>query len=356
LFLVKHSRPDIANAVRELSKMMDGPTPAAMKELKRVIKFVLDTQDYGLKLEPEKMIENKWILKVYTDSDWAGDKDTRLSVTGYVLFLMNVPILWKSKAQKSLALSSSEAEYYALSEAAKDIKFVHMLLTSMGMKVILPIVVKVDNVGAIFMTENISTSGRTKHLDLRTRYVNTMAEEGFIKFEFVRSAQNKSDHLTKNVTGEIYEAHVNDYVRSKRTFEQMEMGMITIDKAEVKTEVTADVTESQAVDNTETTASKPNAETTASGPSEEEKESLVYRKFLMSVAVEKHVGRSLREEWVDKVIDKFMEIDITSVIDVVINILDINRRLMRAGRNPMFMDTLKIMHAFGLKLLLERKP
>jgi hypothetical protein len=302
---------------------------------------------------------------VYTDSDWAGDKDTRLSVTGYVLFLMNVPILWKSKAQKSLALSSSEAEYYALSEAAKDIKFVHMLLTSMGMKVILPIVVKVDNVGAIFMTENISTSGRTKHLDLRTRYVNTMAEEGFIKFEFVRSAQNKSDHLTKNVTGEIYEAHVNDYVKSKRTFEQMEMGMITIDEAAVKTEVTADVTESQAADNTEitagtpdteTTASAPNAETTASEPSEEEKASLIYRKFLMSVAVEKHVGRSLREGWVDKVIDKFMEIDITSVIDVVINILDINRRLIRAGRTPMFVDTLKIMHAFGLKLLLERKP
>jgi hypothetical protein len=155
LFLVKHSRPDIANAVRELSKMMDGPSPAAMKELKRVIKFVLDTQDYGLKLEPDKMTNNRWNLKVYTDSDWAGDKDTRLSVTGYVLFLMNVPILWKSKAQKSLALSSSEAEYYALSEAAKDIKFVHMLLTSMGMEVILPIVVKVDNVGAIFMTENI---------------------------------------------------------------------------------------------------------------------------------------------------------------------------------------------------------
>jgi hypothetical protein len=86
LYLVKHSRPDIANAVRELSKMMDGPTPAAMKELKRVIKFVLDTQDYGLKLEPEKMTDDKWILKVYTDSDWAGDKDTRLSVTGYVLF------------------------------------------------------------------------------------------------------------------------------------------------------------------------------------------------------------------------------------------------------------------------------
>jgi hypothetical protein len=347
LYLVKHSRPDIANAVRELSKMMDGPTPAAMKELKRVIKFVLDTQDYGLKLEPEKMKDNKWILKVYTDSDWAGDKNTRLSVTGYVLFLMNVPILWKSKAQKSLALSSSEAEYYALSEAAKDITFVHMLLTSMGMQVILPIVVKVDNVGAIFMTENISTAGRTKHLDLRTRYVNTMAEEGFIKFEFVRSAQNKSDHLTKNVTGEIYEAHVNEYVRSKRSFEQMEMGMITLDQATEETDITADVTESHAEVNTEAEASGENTEA--------EQEEIIFRNFLMSVAEERHVGRSLREKWIDKVLDKVLEIDITSVSDVVINILYINRRLARAGKTPMFIETLKIMHAFGLVLLLKRR-
>ena len=185
LFLVKHSRPDIANAVRELSKVLDGPSPAALKEMKRVIKYVLDTKHYGLKIEPEKLKEDKWVLRVFTDSDWAGDKDNRLSVSGYVLFLMNVPILWKSKAQKLLALSSSEAEYYALSEAAKDVKFVHMLLITMGMRVELPIIVKVDNVGAIFMTENISTAGRTKHLDLRARYVNNLVEDGFMKFEFV---------------------------------------------------------------------------------------------------------------------------------------------------------------------------
>ena len=52
LYLVKHSRPDIANVVRELSKVMDGATPAAIKEMKRVIKFVLDTRHYGLKIEP----------------------------------------------------------------------------------------------------------------------------------------------------------------------------------------------------------------------------------------------------------------------------------------------------------------
>jgi hypothetical protein len=219
LYLVKHSRPDIANAVRELSKVMDAPSAAALKELKRTIKFVLDTEDFGLKIEPDKITTMKWRLKVYTDSDWAGDKDTRLSVTGYVLFLRDVPILWKSKGQRSIALSSSEAEYYALSEAAKDIKFTYMLMVNMGIEIELPIQVYVDNVGALFMTENISTSGRTKHLDLRMRYVNNLVEEGFLKFIFVRSALNKADHLTKNVNGEIYEAHVNDYIMRRNLVE-----------------------------------------------------------------------------------------------------------------------------------------
>ena len=215
LYLVKHSRPDIANPVRELSKVLDRPNEAALKEMKRITKFVLDTANHGLKIEPQKMIDDKWVLKVYTDSDWAGDKNTRISVSGYVLYLMNVPILWRSKSQKAIALSSSEAEYYALGEAAKDVKFVHMLLTSMSLKVNLPIVVKVDNVGAIFMTENISTSGRTKHLDLRARYVNKMVDDKFIRFEFVRSGNNLADFLTKNVTGDIYEKHISSYIAEK---------------------------------------------------------------------------------------------------------------------------------------------
>ena len=222
LFLVKHSRPDLSNPVRELSKLLDRPTYAAIKEMKRIMKFVLDTRDLGLKIQPHKLQDETWELKVFTDSDWAGDKETRQSVSGYVLILMNVPILWKSKGQKTIALSSSEAEYYALSEAAKDIKFVYMLLIKMKMKVKLPITVYVDNIGAIYMTENISTAGRTKHLDLRARYVNKLAEEGFLKFEFVRSKGNKADQMTKNVSGEIYELHINDFIIDKQKIQEQQ--------------------------------------------------------------------------------------------------------------------------------------
>jgi hypothetical protein len=108
---------------------MDGATPAAMKELKRLLKFIIDTKDYGLKICPKIEYNNKWELTIYTDSNWAGDKETRCSVSGYIIFFMGVAILWRSKLQKTVSMSSSEAEYYAISEAARDIKFVIQILT-----------------------------------------------------------------------------------------------------------------------------------------------------------------------------------------------------------------------------------
>ena len=172
LYLVKHSRPDLANTVRELSKVMDGATAGAMKELKRAIKFVLNTKEFGLKIVPEKPgADGKWKLMMYSDSEYAGDKKTRISVGGFVLFVCGVPVLWRSRAQRSVTLSSAEAEYIALSEAAKEIRFVHQLLTGMGFHIEIPIVIRVDNIGAIFMAENPSTNGRTRHVDVRYHFV-----------------------------------------------------------------------------------------------------------------------------------------------------------------------------------------
>ena len=89
LFLVKHTRPDIANPVRELSKLNDCPTPIAVKEMFRVIKFVLDTPEKGLKMKPE--LNDVWRIVAYSDSDYAGDKETRISVTGFIIFLLGCP-------------------------------------------------------------------------------------------------------------------------------------------------------------------------------------------------------------------------------------------------------------------------
>ena len=218
MYLIKHSRPDIANAVRELTKVLGKATPAAYKEMLRVAKFVMDTRNMGLKVEPVVPIDGKWELEVYSDSDWAGSKDDRRSVGSYYIFLNKVLICWRSKSQKVVSLSSSEAEFYACAEAVKEIPFIAQILLFMGVPVKLPVNVWVDNVGAIFMSENQTSSSRTRHMDTRWWYVHQLQEEeGLIKVRFVRTAENVSDVGTKNVTVDVYNAHKKRLIKERPT-------------------------------------------------------------------------------------------------------------------------------------------
>jgi hypothetical protein len=204
--------------VREFAKCMDKATPAAFKEMKRVMRFIAGTKDYGLKMSPIKPDKDKfrWNMVVYSDSGRAGDKGDWRSVSGYVIFILGVPIMWKSKSQKSVTLSSSEAEYFALSEAAKDVKFIFMVLQSLGIKVETPIIVKVDNIGAIFMAENVSATSRTKHIDTHYHFVREFVVDGFVKIVFVKTTENKSDMFTKNVSGDAYDEHIDNYIIDRK--------------------------------------------------------------------------------------------------------------------------------------------
>ena len=122
LYLTKHSRPDITNPVRELSKSMDGASMAQVTEMYRVINFVLETKTLGLRMVPI-FNDGIWKLEALSDSDFANDKDTRYSVYGYIIYFCGVPVAWKSKSMKSVVLSTTEAEYVAVSEVVKEIKF-----------------------------------------------------------------------------------------------------------------------------------------------------------------------------------------------------------------------------------------
>ena len=113
---------------------------------------------------------------------------------------LGIPVSWQSKSQKSVSLSSSEAEYIALSEAVKKVMFVAQLLENMQIIVKYPVMVRVDNVGAIFMASNIMTTSHTKHVDIRYKYVNKCIEDGIVKIIFVKSADNDNDILTKNLS------------------------------------------------------------------------------------------------------------------------------------------------------------
>ena len=177
LYLTKHSRPDICNPMRELSKPMDAPAPVHLKEMYKVIRFVLSTKENGLKFELKKDMK-KWALKALCDSDFASDKGTRISVFGYIIYFCGIPITWRSKWMKSVVLSTTEAEEMALLEVAKELKFIVHLLQTMNIEVELPITVHVDNVGAILLSNNRTASDRTKHIDIRTSFVKEYQEDG----------------------------------------------------------------------------------------------------------------------------------------------------------------------------------
>ena len=84
LYLTRHSRPDITNAVRELSKSMHGGSKLQLRELRRLAKFVLYTKDLGLHIVPT-ISDGIWHLEALSDSDYANDKETRISVYEYIL-------------------------------------------------------------------------------------------------------------------------------------------------------------------------------------------------------------------------------------------------------------------------------
>ncbi len=113
---------------------------------------------------------------------------------------------------RSVTLSSTEAEYVSISELAKEILFVKQVLEEMGIELEYPIVIEVDNVGAIYLANNHTTSQRTKHVDTRYHFVRNYIEDGILKVVFVRSEDNDADIFTKNTIIELFLKHRNKFI------------------------------------------------------------------------------------------------------------------------------------------------
>ena len=118
----------------------------------------------------------------------------------------------------SVVLSITEAEYVAVSRVVKEIKVLYQMLRSMEIKVPLPIKVQVDNVGAIWLADNSSVSERTKHVVLRAHVVSDMIKDQVIEINFVKSADNDGNIMTKNQQGQHY-----IYAKSKLVYTVQEM-------------------------------------------------------------------------------------------------------------------------------------
>ena len=194
LYLSVATRPDIAWITSKLSQFLQAPNTAHVTAAKRVLRYLKGTLDW--KLTYRKVNDAK--LVGFCDSDWGSSPDDRRSTSAYVFNFNGTtgPISWKTRKQPTTALSSCEAEYLALGEAAKEAKYLQQLTAEMNLGTS-PIVLWCDNQGAISLTKNPSHHQRTKHIDVRHHFIREHISSGEILVTYVPSSDNLADALTK---------------------------------------------------------------------------------------------------------------------------------------------------------------
>jgi hypothetical protein len=194
LYLSTNTRPDIAASVSILSRMVGKPRDIDMNELKRVIKYLKGTRNHKLKLNSK---EGKEYLEVYSDANWAEDRVDRKSNSGYVCIANGGTVSWCSKKQNVVALSSTEAEYIALTETCKELTWLKEVAKGLAMELPETTIVKTDSQSCMAIVSNQKFSNRTKHIDARYHYIKDQVNEGKISLEYCRTEVNAADLLTK---------------------------------------------------------------------------------------------------------------------------------------------------------------
>ena len=196
LYIAMCTRPDIAQAVGVVSKFNSKPMEAHLTAVKRILRYLKGTSKLGLKYEKG----NNEQLIGYSDADWAGDRDDRHSTSGYVSLLSGGAITWMSKKQASVALSTAEAEYIALSSAAQEVVWLCRLLSDFGMEMSTCTQIMEDNQGSIAISRNPVLHSRSKHIDIRYHYIREAIDHGIVDLTYCPTKEMVADILTKAVS------------------------------------------------------------------------------------------------------------------------------------------------------------
>ena len=155
-------------------------------------------------------------VKVYCDADWAGDVDDRRSTSGCILLLHGSPIVWLSKKQATVALSTAEAEYMAMSAALKEVKWLVQLLEEIGVNVAAPVPMFSDNQAAISISSASAVpASRTKHIDLRHHYVRECVRDGSIQIRWVAGSEQLADVFTKGLGKQQHKKLTGEFMTSE---------------------------------------------------------------------------------------------------------------------------------------------
>ena len=196
------TRPDIAAAVGLLSQYMADPSNDHWLGIKRLLRYIKGTLMYGLKFVAH---ENDDDLLGYADANWAGDVDTRRSTSGYIFKIADGVVSWRSKKQSTVAKSTTEAEYVALSQATQEAIWLRRLLSDLGCKADGPTLIKEDNQGAIEIARNPKFHNRTKHIDTTFHFIRERIASKDIKVEYCSTHDMIADIMTKSLPKDRFE-------------------------------------------------------------------------------------------------------------------------------------------------------
>ena len=158
------TKPNIAHAVGVLSRFMSKPRNEHWRTVKRVLRYLRGTSDYGLCYQGRPGLDRVLDIHGFVDADWAGDLNQRRSTSGYVFNLFGGAVSWMSKKQSVVALSTTEAKYIATTHASKEEFWLQRLCSSMGL-VQEAIRIDCDSQSAIFLAKNPAYHSKTKHID-----------------------------------------------------------------------------------------------------------------------------------------------------------------------------------------------
>ena len=185
-------RPDIAFATNRLAQSLAKPSNMDIIAWKRLLRYLRGTLDLGLNMQVRN--KNCSTLTVFADSDWAGDRPTRTSVSSWVIMLDGFLLIAGARTQSVVAQSSCEAEYIAATAATSEAKYIQALFSACGQHVSIDL--RSDSSGAIGVASRRG-SQRLRHLDMRFLWLQQETAQKTVRISKVPGPENVADANTK---------------------------------------------------------------------------------------------------------------------------------------------------------------
>ena len=196
LYIATCTRPDIAFAVCQLSRHLENPSDEHWKAAIRVLRYLKKTASYGIGFQGTS---SQIKVCAYSDADWASNKENRRSTSGILVMMNGTPVVFKSRLQQNVSLSTAEAEYVALSLCIQEILWLKSLIKEMGINYKWPITVFEDNQSAIAIAKNNGYQSRAKHIDIRHHFIREHVKSQNIALQYIETKNQLADYLTKAI-------------------------------------------------------------------------------------------------------------------------------------------------------------